>query len=133
MDKLKTHMDKKVILIIDDSETSVLLVKSMFELSGDFQVESLNTAVNAEKKILSLKPDLILLDIMMPELDGISFLKTIKNRAEIKEIPVIIVSAVENSNEVQAAMEYGAQDYVLKPIGLNKLFSRVSNYLKKTI
>ena len=125
-------MKKKTILIIDDSETSTLLVKSIFEEYEHFKVEILLSSLNAVQKIKEINPDLILLDVMMPDVDGITLLKQIKNDDSVKHIPVIIVSALDNMADVQNAKKHGAEEYVRKPIGLNHRYERASVFLEKS-
>jgi len=123
-------MSKKRILVIDDSETNVLLVKSLFEDEEAIHVDVLLNSRLAIKKIEELKPDLILLDIMMPDMDGFTILTIVKRDDSLKDIPVIVVSAKDDQVDIDRAMSLGALDYVRKPIGINYLYDQVFTTLE---
>lgn len=115
----------KKLLVIDDSETNVLLIKSLFDDEEKLQVSVLINSRLAIKRISELKPDLILLDIMMPDVDGFTILAIVKNDEKLKKIPVIVVSAKDDQFDIDRAMELGALDYVKKPIGITLLYDKV--------
>lgn len=117
-------MSKKL-LVIDDSETNVLLLKSIFDDVEGIQVSVLLNSRLAIKKISELKPHLILLDIMMPDMDGFTILAIVKNDDKLKNIPVIVVSAKDDQVDVDRAMSLGALDYVKKPFGIDLLYTKV--------
>ena len=122
---------KKKILVIDDSETNNLLIKSLFEDTEQYEVYIENNSTIALDKTLIYNPDVILLDLMMPFKDGIVVFKELKNHPSTKKIPVIVVSARYEKKEVELLMKMGAVDYILKPIGINNVFERVEKVLCK--
>ncbi len=113
-------MDKKKILLVDDEVSFTRLLKLNLEGTGQYIADVANCGVDGVKAVQANKPDLVLLDIMMPgELDGIKTLKKIK---EIDpEIPVAMVTAVWNEQEGKRAFEAGAYEYITKPIDLEYL------------
>lgn len=105
-------MDKKI-LIVEDEEILLNLLKHKLEKEGYI----ISTAKNGEEgleKIRKEKPNLVLLDIIMPKMDGIQFLKKKKREGEIKDIPVIIISNSGQPAELNQAQKLGADDWLVK-------------------
>jgi CheY-like chemotaxis protein len=119
----------KRILVIDDSESNTLLIKSLFEEKGKYTVDVIRKSHQAMDFMLNNLPDLILLDLMMPQVDGYQILEEIKNNDKLKAVPVIIVSAWDMPENIRKAIALGANEYVKKPIGLDDLYQRVEKYL----
>ncbi|MCK4859495.1 MAG: response regulator [Candidatus Omnitrophica bacterium] len=120
--------DKKKVLIVDDEVTLVKLVRFLLERHG-FEVcaayggqESVEIA---QKEI----PDLILMDIMMPKVDGNEAIKQLREKEITREIPVIILSALGQEAEVARGLESGAVDYLVKPFNPQDLLARVKKIL----
>ena len=120
---------KKKILLIDDKEEFRRLVKIF--LSNRYEVE---TAENGLKALSMLQngyfPDLIVTDLMMPEIDGKAFLNHIKNSGVFNEIPVIILSSIDKSSKKIELLKSGAMDYMNKPFNPAELDIRIQNILK---
>lgn len=119
---------KKKILVIDDSSTHILLCQTIFD-EEHYEVASAESGKEGLKVIPKVEPDLILLDIMMPEMDGYAVLKELKGKEETKNIPVIMVSAKIQSSDIKKAKELGAINFVKKPIGANRLVEMVNNIM----
>lgn len=112
------------ILIADDSKLVASLVKSIFESQGDhFQVIIANDGQEAIDKSLSEQPDIILMDWQMPVMNGLDALKELKKNQDTKDIPVIMLTASENTSE---AFEYGAYDFIQKPFQKPELIARAN-------
>lgn len=122
-------MTNKKLLVVDDSESNTLLIKSLFEDKGNYNVEVISKSTMALDHLKKNKPDLVLLDLMMPQVDGFHILSEMKNDDYLKDIPVIIVSAWDSSENIKKAKDLGASDYVSKPIGLTELYNLVENYI----
>jgi two-component system, sensor histidine kinase and response regulator len=120
--------DKSIILVVDDEPANIFLLEGLLLGEG----YSVLTAGNGKEAINKLhnKVDLILLDIMMPEITGIDILKQITLDAELSSIPVIMVSAKSEAEDVQEALDLGAVDYVKKPINEIELLARVRTILR---
>ena len=122
---------KKVkILVVDDIPLNVLLVKKMLQPLG-FDTSEAEDGVVAMEKIEADKPDLILLDLMMPRMDGFEVLRRLRANEETKSIPVIILSALNSNDDVAKGISMGAEDYITKPIIMDRLQSSVIKQLNK--
>lgn len=116
------------ILIVDDSTTNVVLLEAILDEKG----YKIHTALNAKEAytiISKHKPDLILLDLLMPKISGFDFLDEIKKNEITKDTPVIIVSALTEEENIDKIMEMGAIDFVKKPIDLQYLVNKVDSVL----
>lgn len=116
------------ILIVDDSEVNLLYLEKMFALEG-FRVRLASESENAVSIIEENPPKLILLDIMMPKVDGIELCRQIKSNDSIKDIPVIFISALNQPDSIVAGFEAGAVDYVSKPFKIKEVVARVKTHL----
>lgn len=119
----------KILLIEDDPFIREMYV-SKIEQEKDFRVIEVEDGELALKKIKTEKPDLILLDIVLPKLDGFSVLKEIKQDQEIEEIPVIILSNLGHKNDVEKGFSLGAKEYIIKS---HFTPSEVVDKIKKTL
>ena len=116
------------ILVIDDSATNVVLLDAILQKEGYEVITSL-TAKEGLKYVSSMNPDLILLDLLMPEVSGFDFMKTFNKMEKTKDVPVIIVSAVGTSENKQLSKELGAVNFINKPVDIPALI----NLIKTTI
>jgi len=119
---------ERTVLIIEDEKLIIVSTQMVLEAAG-FRVESAINGEDGISKAKSLSPDLILLDIMMPGIDGWETLSRLKEDPELKEIPVIIFTAREHSRGRQLAREMGAVDYFQKPFEPDELIEIVEEYL----
>lgn len=125
-------MQKPKILLIEDEEDIAALIKLQAEISGyklHVEVDGLNGLRAVERE----KPDLVILDIMLPGQSGLDVCRKIKTNPELKDIPVIIISAKSEEIDVVLGLELGADDYVTKPFSPKILFSRVRAVLRRGI
>ena len=116
------------ILVAEDEEHSRALLEIKFRNSG-FDVVSAEDGESALKKALALRPDLIVLDIMMPAMTGFEVLAALKKDPSTAAIPVILVSAQRNEENIVKGLRLGANDYVLKPFSPHELVARVKTLL----
>lgn len=117
----------KKILIVDDERDFVELMKMRLESAG-FTVVCAHNGAEALNKTLKEKPDLIVLDIAMPEVDGYTFVKRLRERENLRDIPVIIVTAYGDKMKDLFAQE-GIIDYLMKPFETKTLLERIGNIL----
>lgn len=119
----------KTILVVDDERDIVDLVKYNLQKEG----YAVLTARNGKEALdrAQQHPDVILLDIMMPEHDGIEVLKRLKKNEKTGHIPVIFLTAKGTDIDEVLGLELGADDYIVKPISIPKLIARVKNVLRK--
>ncbi len=123
-------MTKWKVLIVDDEPTVVKLVKFLLE-KHDFEVF---TAYGGQEGIEMAEkelPNLILMDIMMPKIDGNEAIKRLKEIESTREIPIIILSALGQEAEIAGALESGDVDYLIKPFNPKDLLDRVNKILKQ--
>lgn len=119
---------KAKVLIVDDEPFNVdVLQQELEEL--DYQVITASNGKEALEQIKKHQPDLILLDLMMPVLDGFAVLAEVKADAVLRDIPVIIVSAEHDSKSVVKGIKQGADDYITKPIDAEHLKSKLKDHL----
>jgi len=123
-------MQKPKIVLIEDEEDIASLIKLQGEISGykiHVEVDGLNGLRAVERE----KPDLVILDLMLPGQSGLDVCRKIKANAELKDIPVIMISAKSEELDVVLGLELGADDYVTKPFSPKVLFSRVRAVLRR--
>lgn len=119
--------EKKTILIVDDEQKIVDLLVHNLKREGYNTIEA-NDGATAVEKALEQRPDLILLDVMLPRMDGLSVCKKIKN---IYNVPILIVSAKDNELDKIVGLEIGADDYITKPFSVREVVARVKANLRK--
>ncbi len=123
-----TH--KKRILLIEDEEDIAALIKLQAELSG-YKMHVEVDGLNGYRAIEREKPDLVILDIMLPGQNGFDICRKMKSNPELKNIPVIVLSAKGDEIDVILGLELGADDYVAKPFSPKVLFSRIKAVLRR--
>jgi two-component system alkaline phosphatase synthesis response regulator PhoP len=123
-------MQKTKILLIEDEEDIASLIVLQAELSG-YKIHVETDGLNGYLAVEREKPDLIILDIMLPGLNGLDVCRKIKSHADLKEIPIVMISAKSEEIDVVLGLELGADDYVAKPFSLKVLFSRVKAVLRR--
>ena len=112
--------NQPIILVVDDIATNIALVKAMLR-NKNYEVISAQSGAQALKIVEEQKPDIIILDIMMPGMDGYEVLARLRSNEETKDIKVVMLSAISKEEDIQKAMELGADDYITKPIVVKKL------------
>jgi len=120
---------KKKVLIIDDSNTALVLMEYALKEAG-YLVHAASNVKEATKAIEKQSPDLILLDLSMPEISGYDFLKR-KIELHIDHVPIIIVSAYDSVESIEMTRKLGAVDFIAKPIRLDTLMDKIKIYLKE--
>ena len=114
---------KKRILAVDDDIIVLTRISSI--LRNDYDLVTVNSGMRALKYLELEKPDLILLDVRMMQQDGIETLRKIRNMEECKDIPVIMLTGVEDKESVLASFKLGICDYILKPFSSDDLLKRI--------
>ncbi len=121
--------DKKTILIVDDEQSIIDILVYNLKKEGYNTIEA-NDGLTAVDMALEQKPDLILLDIMLPKMDGLTACKKIKSA--IPNIPILILSAKDEELDKIVGLELGADDYITKPFSVRELMARVKANLRKS-
>ena len=123
MKKNVFQLEKKIIFVVDDVETTLIMAKNA--LKKDFRVITLGSAGKLFAFLEKIKPNLILLDIEMPEMNGFQALKKIKENKRNKDIPVVFLASGGTIANVAKAASFGACDFVVKPFEPNGLLEKV--------
>lgn len=122
---------KKRILLVEDEEDIAALIKLQAELSG-YKLHVEVDGINGYRAIEREKPDLVVLDIMLPGENGLDVCRRIKSSSELKNIPIIMLSAKGEELDIVLGLELGADDYVQKPFSPKVLFSRIKAILRRS-
>ena len=120
----------KKVLVVDDDPDIVALLKTMLEAQGIVVVTAVD-GQDALEKARSENPNLILLDIMLPKLDGYKVARMLKFDEKYLQIPIIMLTAKIQEKDKQMGFETGADEYVTKPFDITKLMERVVHYLNR--
>ncbi len=120
---------KKRILVVDDHEDNVEVLRARLEARG-YEVEGATNGQEALDTVSRWCPDLVLLDVMMPDMDGLEVVKRLKADKSLPFIPVIMQTALDSTERMVAGLEAGADDYVTKPINFQELEARVRSLLR---
>ncbi|HSM71726.1 MAG TPA: response regulator [Anaerolineales bacterium] len=124
-------MSQKTVLIVEDEEDAAELFAEMMRVSG-FRVIKTSKSQPAIAIMTEEKPDLVLLDIMMPEVSGIEILRQMRSDSELSDIPVIVLTAKSMPADIKNGMEAGASTYITKPVGFQELKEAVERTLGST-
>lgn len=117
------------ILIVDDIPANLKLLGDILKEEG-YKVRPVPSGALALQVAEREKPDLILLDIMMPEMDGYEVCRQLKENPQLHDIPVIFISALSESNDVVKALKFGGVDYITKPFRAEEISARVKTHIK---
>lgn len=123
-------MSKKKVLVVDDEENIVELIRMNLESSG-YEVIDAYTGMEAITKTNSLIPDLILLDLMLPDIDGLQLCQMLRLNEQTKDIPIIMITAKSEESDKVKGLYMGADDYITKPFGIRELEARVKTVLRR--
>jgi len=124
-------MSKEKILVVDDEKDIIELLQYNLEKEG----YRIGCAYSGEKCLENVKnelPDLILLDLMLPEIDGLDVCKFLKNNPQTSHIPIIMLTAKGEETDIVLGLELGADDYITKPFKVRELLARVKTVLRRT-
>lgn len=121
---MPTIIDNRRILIVDDDQVSMVALAQRLERRG-FVVFAVSSAENVLNLIESEAIECVLLDIIMPGVDGLSFLKELRKRYSKTQLPVMMVTAVKDSEDIVNVFEAGANDYLVKPVNLDVAVARI--------
>ena len=117
------------ILIVDDEPENLKLL-SLLLIENGYKVRAAKTGKEALSSIQFSLPDLALLDIKLPDLSGFDVCKNIKSDDSTKELPVLFLSALKESNDIVYGFEVGAQDYITKPFNIKEVLARVNTHVQ---
>ena len=121
-------MDQKTVMIIEDEEDAAELFAEMMRVSG-YRIVKTSKSAPAIGMMIAERPDVILLDIMMPEISGLDILRQMRRDPALANIPVIVVTAKGMPADIKNGMEAGASTYLTKPVGFLDLKEAVARAL----
>jgi CheY-like chemotaxis protein len=127
--RVKNMAGKKKVLIVEDEVMLEELIRKRLEFEG-YEVISACDGKEGLLKALSDKPDLIMADLMMPEMDGSEMIRIIRGNSDLKDIPIIVISARGGKADIEKAKAEGANEYFVKPFLSDNLLSTLREYLK---
>jgi len=123
-------MGKAKILVVDDNEKNVELLEAILQAAG-FDVQKAYDGKQAIEMVGKERPDLILLDIMMPQLDGFQVCEILRKDPQNAGLPVVMVTAKDKESDIVQSLERGADEYIVKPINQKELLSKIGDMLVK--
>lgn len=122
---------KGKILVVEDEEILLTALREELE-SGGYQVEGASDGIDGLEKTKAFKPNLILLDLLMPKMDGMEMLQKLKADSEIRDIPVVILTNLSDYEKISEALSLGAMDYLVKAnYKLEDLLEKVSTVMAR--
>ena len=121
---------KRTILIVDDEEDVLDLLQLVFETSG-FLVRRASTGKSAVSSAWEQPPDVVLLDVMMPEMDGWQVLRTLKGDERTRNVPVVMLSARAERRDKMIGLQEGAEGYIAKPFSPAEVVREVQSFLER--
>ena len=130
MENIVGEKDKKTILVVDAEENTRESLVFTLQKEGYNTLEA-QDGITAVDMALEKKPDLILLDVMIPKLDGISVCKKIRYALNISNIPILMISAKDSESDKIVGLEMGADDYITKPFQIREVMARIKANLRK--
>jgi len=122
-------MTIKTILVVEDNELNMKLVRGPIKIGKYGMLEAIDAESGIEQ-IREQRPDLVLMDIQLPGMDGLSATKIIKEDPALKDIPVVALTSYAMQGDEEKALEAGCSGYIAKPIDTRKFLETISQYLK---
>lgn len=121
-------VDKLTVMVVDDVPLNVLLIKKML-CQYTFQLKTANSGQAALDMIAQSKPDLLLLDLMMPGIDGFEVIRRLRADEKTQKLPIIILSALNSEADIVKGFKLGANDFINKPVIMEKLVNSVTTQI----
>jgi len=121
---------KKKILIVDDDPEIIELLVDVLSRDGRFDVKAASSGYDAGMLTQQLHPDLILLDYMLPDVNGNIVCQTIRRNPEFENVKIIIISGVIREDEIEQLLKSGAEDFIRKPFDITELITRITAVLQ---
>ncbi len=124
-------MEIKKVLLIEDEKFIQVFMRRLLSHEFNWEISTADSGIQGLKKYDETKPDLIFLDVSMPDMNGLEFIKALRLAKKDSDTPVIITTANSNRELVAQFVEYGITDYILKPVSYESLKDRIKEILKK--
>lgn len=131
LDQEGEEMNQKKVLLVDDSKTTLLMHQMILSKRTSYEVVTATDGQEAVEKAKVERPDLILMDVVMPRMTGLEACKELRNCADTRNIPIILVTTRGEEYSVQSGYECGCNDYLTKPVDAGVLVELLDNYLSR--
>lgn len=118
------------ILAVDDVSLNLILLEKMLS-RFNIQVRKASNGLEAMREMIAKKPDLVILDLIMPFMDGFEVLQKVRETPELEDTRIIVLSALNKNEDIVRAYDCGANDFITKPFFFEKLINSVNNQLKQ--
>lgn len=118
------------ILAVDDVSLNLILLEKMLS-RFNIQIRKASNGLEAMREIIAKKPDLVILDLIMPFMDGFEVLQKVRETPDLEDVRIIVLSALNKNEDIVRAYDCGANDFITKPIFFEKLINSVNNQLKQ--
>jgi len=122
-------MSKKKVMVLDDEEHFLKIMKLNLDLTQDYDTLTLSSAEDILKHVHAFKPDIIILDLLIGNIRGLDVCQMLNNDPTARGIPIIIFSALDKDKDKIKAFELGAKDFLVKPLEINVLTSAIKKIL----
>jgi len=127
---MSKNRGNKRILLVDDSET-VLMLERMILKGGSYELATAKDGKEGVARALELRPDLILMDVIMPMMNGFDAIRELRRRPETRSIPILIVTTKGEEESMETGYLSGCSDYITKPIDSLELLTKIRSFLGK--
>lgn len=126
-------MARRRILIVEDERDIAHLIKHALERSGEADADIVSSGDTALKAMTERPPDLVLLDLNLPVLNGVEICRIVRSRSDLKHVPIIMLTARTSEDDRVGGLELGADDYITKPFSFRELTARVRAVLRRSV
>lgn len=120
------EMGKRRVLVVDDDPAIVEMLVELLERDGRFEVQTAVTGFDAGLRTKEFQPDVIVLDYMLPDINGSGVIRSVRSDPSVRDVKIIIVSGVVNREDVETLLECGADDFMQKPFSIEQLVKRIT-------
>ena len=127
--KPEKELSQYDILAVDDVPLNLILLDKMLS-RFNIKIRKASNGLEAMREIIAKKPDLVILDLIMPLMDGFEVLQHVREKPELSDLRIIVLSALNKNEDIVRAYNYGTNDFITKPIIFEKLINSIDNQLK---
>ena len=127
--KSEKDLSQYDILAVDDVPLNLILLDKMLS-RFNIKIRKASNGLEAMREIIAKKPDLLILDLIMPLMDGFEVLQHVREKPELSDLRIIVLSALNKNEDIVRAYNYGTNDFITKPIIFEKLINSINNQLK---